>query len=65
MTAFEQFVFDLEWSEPDSAPEPAVKRNVAAGPARLLRKLVSAGLDPEAIESAAALVAALDEEPTS
>ena len=62
MTEFEQFVFDLD------APIvaiPAVARHVKGGPARLLRRLVVCGLDPQAVESAAALVAALDEEATS
>jgi hypothetical protein len=54
----EQLVFDL-----DAPPitKPAVSRHVPAGPARLLRKLVTGGLDTDAIEAAAALVAALDE----
>jgi hypothetical protein len=63
----DQLAFDLddlsgaEWS----TPGPAFKRNVQAGPARLLRRLISTGLDPGAIEHAAALCAHLDEEPTS
>ena len=66
MSDIEQLMFDLDLAGPEwSVPEPAIKRNVAAGPAKLLRKLVTGGLDPMAIESAALLVAALDEEPAS
>jgi hypothetical protein len=59
VTEFEQFVLDLD------APIvaiPVLSRHVKGGPARLLRRLVVCGLDPQAVEVAAALVAALDEE---
>ena len=67
-----QLAFDLDdlSGAEQPAPGPALKRNVGAGPAKLLRKLVTGGLDPMAIECAATgspalLVAALDEEPAS
>jgi hypothetical protein len=62
-----QLAFDLDdlSGAEQSAPGPAVKRNVSAGAPRLLRRLLAVGLDPDAIEHAAALVVALDREPTS
>jgi hypothetical protein len=66
VTDLAQLMFDLDLADAEwSAPEPAFKRNVQPGPARLLRRLISTGLAPDALEHAAALVAALDEEPTS
>ena len=64
MTEFgEQFVFDLDVSvRPSEQIDPVLSRHVKAGPGRLLRKLVAGGLDPQAVEAAAALVVALDEE---
>jgi SOS response regulatory protein OraA/RecX len=59
VTEFEQFVFDLD---APTVANPVLSRHVKAGPARLLRRLVTTGLDPEALEAAAALVAAMDEE---
>jgi hypothetical protein len=67
MIDLDQLAFDLddlpgaEWS----APEPPVKRNVAGGAPRLLRRLLAIGLDPAALEHAAALCAHLDEEPAA
>jgi hypothetical protein len=43
------------------AAPPVLSRHVKAGPARLLRRLIATGLDPQALERAAALVVALDE----
>jgi hypothetical protein len=60
MTDLEQLVFDLDLSGTKSSV-PEIKRNVQPGAARLLRRLVSGGLDVDALEAAAALVAALDE----
>lgn len=54
-----QLAFDLD---APTVANPVLSRHVKAGPARLLRRLVATGLDPRAIESAAALVAELDEE---
>ena len=66
MTVLEQLVFDLDAAGGDISPpanaKPVLGRHVADGAARLLRKLVATGLDPQAIESAAALVIALDSE---
>jgi hypothetical protein len=66
LTDLEQLVFDFDLSgaEPP-APGPAIKRNVGAGPAKLLRRLISTGLDPDALEHAAQLCAHLDEEPAA
>jgi hypothetical protein len=55
-----QLAFDLN-TAPLIRAKPPVSRRVPPGPARLLRKLVTDGLDVGAIEAAAALVAALDE----
>ena len=44
---------------------PALSRHTPAGAPRLLRKLLSNGMDPAALEAAAALVAALDEQGAS
>jgi hypothetical protein len=61
-----QLVLELDVAAEDmSAPEnakPVLSRRVRSGAASLLRKLVAYGLDPRALQSAAALVAALDEE---
>jgi hypothetical protein len=62
-----QLAFDIaggEMSSPATA-RPALSDRVPGGPARLLRKLVAGGLDPQAVQAAAALVAALDAEVTS
>jgi hypothetical protein len=61
VTEFEQFVLDLD---APTVAIPALSRHVAPGAARLLRRLVVLGLAPDAIENAAALVAALEEEPS-
>jgi hypothetical protein len=64
MTDLDQLVFDFEpLYVKSSAPE--IKRNVSAGAPRLLRRLLAIGLDPAALEHAAALCVALDAEPTS
>jgi hypothetical protein len=62
MSDLEQLV--LEFDAPIVA-NPALSRHVKAGPAQLLRNLVVLGLDPRALEHAAALVAHLDEEAAS
>ena len=64
MTEFEQFAFDLDL-DTSTVAQSALSRHVKAGPARLLRRLVTTGLDPGALDAAAALVAELDSEPTS
>lgn len=58
-----QLAFDLD--TPPIPARPALSSHVSSGPGRLLRKLVVGGLDPQAVEAAAALVVALDEEATS
>ncbi len=66
MTDLAQLAFDLDSPDAEwSAPPLAVKRNVSGGAPRLLRRLLAIGLDPAALETAAALVAHLDREPTS
>jgi hypothetical protein len=60
MSDLEQLV--LEFDAPIVAG-PVLSRHVKAGPAQLLRNLVVLGLDPRALEAAAALVVASDEEP--
>jgi hypothetical protein len=64
VTDLEQLILDLSGAE-WAAPRPVLSKHVRPGPARLLRRLVVLGLDPQAIEAAAALVAALDQEPTA
>ena len=58
-----QLVFDLNdpAGQDIAAPTPVLSARVPSGAARLLRQLVSAGLDPDALAAAAAIVAALDE----
>jgi hypothetical protein len=55
MSDLAQLVFDLDLPQP-----AALSSYVPPGAARLLKALVVDGLDPQAIESAAALVVALD-----
>ena len=62
MTDLVQLVFELDLAGAHETA-PGIKRNVAGGAPRLLRRLLAIGMDPGAIETAAALVAALDEEP--
>ena len=62
MTDLEQFVLELD--VPTITP-PALSQHVPAGAGRLLRRLVKGGLDPDALQHAAAIVAYMDREPTA
>jgi hypothetical protein len=68
VSVLEQLVFDLD---PEQFPpkgehtqvRPLLSRYCPPGAARLLKRLVAGGLDLDALEVAAALVAELDAEP--
>ena len=58
MSVPEQLVFDLDAPPPDT--NPVLSRHVPAGPARLLRALMRAGMSEEHLRAAALLVLELD-----
>jgi hypothetical protein len=61
----EQLAFDVDallddTTSPPVAGRPGLKKNAQAGAPRLLRTLLARGLDPDALGTAAGLVALLD-----